>query len=167
MGAMAGPSEPFQAFLVEHRGAVLAFLRGMVGPIDAEDCLQETFLGALRAYPRFDGRHPRAWVLTIARRKALDSVRARRRRPEELVAPVDAIDPAGGTDAMSSGDAAIWDAVSGLPDGQRAAVLLRFTVELRYREIGEALGCSQAAARQRVREALRTLREVIETEEEA
>ena len=41
---MAKPLPPFQAFLDEHRGPVLAFLRSMVGPDDADDCFQETFI---------------------------------------------------------------------------------------------------------------------------
>ena len=154
--------QPFQAFLDEHRGAVLSFLRGMLGPLDADDCLQETFLAALRSYGGFDGRHPRAWVLTIARRKAIDSTRARARRPAPLADPAAALDVVESIDGMSPPDAEVWDAVAALPVGQRAAVLLRFAVDLRYREVGEALGCSEEAARQRVSEALRTVRGTIE-----
>ena len=84
---MAHALPPFQAFLDEHLESVGAFLRGMVGPNDAEDCLQETFLAALRAYPRADGRNLRAWVLTIARRKAIDHHRARARRPRPVADP--------------------------------------------------------------------------------
>ncbi|MBA2256496.1 MAG: RNA polymerase sigma factor, partial [Thermoleophilaceae bacterium] len=73
---------PFQAFLDEHRSAVLAFLLATVGPVEADDCFQETFLAALRAYPDLrDGRNLRGWVMTIAHRKAIDAVRARARRP--------------------------------------------------------------------------------------
>ena len=79
MSAMANALPPFQAFLDEHLEPVGAFLRGMVGPNDAEDCLQETFLAALRAYPRAEPRNLRAWVLTIARRKAIDHHRSRAR----------------------------------------------------------------------------------------
>jgi RNA polymerase sigma factor (sigma-70 family) len=156
MKAMGGPGQPFQALLDEHREAVVIFLRGLVGPLEAEDCAQETFLAALRAFPRFDGRNPRAWILTIARNKATDSWRARRRRPESLtdrVADEVALGP-----AAEREDAEIWDAVSTLPDGQRSALVLRFAVDLRYRDIGETLGCSEAAARQRVTAALRALR---------
>ena len=70
---------PFQSFLEQHRRPVLGFLRAMVGTDAADDCFQETFLAALRAYPRADGRNLRAWVLTIARRKAIDHHRARAR----------------------------------------------------------------------------------------
>ncbi len=72
---------PFQAVVDAHAASVARFLRGMVGPQAAEDTLQETFLAALRAYPSFDGANPRAWLLTIARNKAIDHHRAAGRRP--------------------------------------------------------------------------------------
>lgn len=152
--------QPFQAFLEEHHDAVRGFLRGMVGPDDADDCLQETFLAALRAYRRFDGRSPRAWVLTIARRKALDHHRARARRPEPVGAATE-LDGAGdatGAGGTETPDAEIWRSVAALPAGQRAAVLLRFAADLAYREVGEALGCSEDAARRRVHDGLAALR---------
>ena len=52
---------------------VWRFLVSSVGRADAEDCFQETFIAAMRAYPRLRaGSNLRAWVLTIAHRKALD-----------------------------------------------------------------------------------------------
>jgi RNA polymerase sigma factor (sigma-70 family) len=72
---------PFQHFLDVHRDAVWRFLVASVGAGEAEDCFQETFVAALRAYPRLRaGSNLRAWVLTIAHRKALDAHRARARR---------------------------------------------------------------------------------------
>src|SRR5260370_13043490 len=72
---------PFQTALNEHRDAVSRFLVATVGPQDADDCLQETLIAALRAYPRLrPDSNVRAWMLTIARNKALDSHRARARR---------------------------------------------------------------------------------------
>ena len=92
MSAMAHALPPFQAFLDEHLEPVGAFLRGMVGPNDAEDCLQETFLAALRAYPRAEPRNLRAWVLTIARRKAIDHHRSRAGRAKPVAEPQELID---------------------------------------------------------------------------
>ena len=43
---------PFQTFLDDQRDTVFRFLVATVGPDDAEDCFQETFISALRAYPR-------------------------------------------------------------------------------------------------------------------
>ena len=75
----------------EHGSDVLGFLVASVGPHDAEDCFQETFIAALRAYPRLEhARNLRSWLLTIAHRKAIDHHRARGRRavpagqPEEV-----------------------------------------------------------------------------------
>jgi RNA polymerase sigma-70 factor (ECF subfamily) len=46
-------------------------------PADAEDLVQDTLIRAFRAADRFDGRHPRAWLLTILRRTHLNRVRKR------------------------------------------------------------------------------------------
>src|SRR5690554_5763510 len=76
------PLPPFQHLLDRHRRDVLAYLVATVGGQDAEDCFQETFLAALRAYPELDdGSNLRGWLFTIAHRKAIDSLRQRRRRP--------------------------------------------------------------------------------------
>ena len=73
---------PFQAFLDAHRDDVYGFLVAAAGPDQADDCFQETFVSALRAYPRLRrGSNLRAWILTIAHRKALDAHRSRARRP--------------------------------------------------------------------------------------
>src|SRR2546426_7053879 len=73
---------PFQVFLDEHRDDVYRFLVASVGREEADDCFQETFLSALRAYPRAEeNSNLRAWILTIAHRKAIDAHRSRRRRP--------------------------------------------------------------------------------------
>ena len=150
---------PFQAFLDEHRSAVLAFLLATVGPVEADDCFQETFLAALRAYPDLrDGRNLRGWVMTIAHRKAIDAVRARARRP----VPSDEVPEAAASHARIEGaenglgDA--WRAAAALPPRQRAAIAHRFLADLRYREIGQTLGCSEAAARRSVSDGLATLR---------
>jgi RNA polymerase sigma factor (sigma-70 family) len=145
---------PFQQLLDRHAGEVHRFLTASVGPLDAEDAFQETFLSALRAYPSL--RHAdnlRAWVFQIAHRKALDVHRARARNPlpvEHLPEPVAAPDGAG--------EPALWRAVRRLPDKQRTAVFLRFAADLDYAQIGRALECSEPAARQNVRAGLATIR---------
>ena len=71
---------PFQEFLEANRTTVYRFLLVAVGPHDADDCFQETFMAAMRAYPRLrPDSNLRAWVLTIAHRKALDTYRSRKR----------------------------------------------------------------------------------------
>jgi RNA polymerase sigma factor (sigma-70 family) len=141
----------------EHRSEILGFLRAMLGPGEADDCFQETFLAALRAYPRAEAANLRAWLFTIARRKAIDHHRADSRRPTpagEPAAVADGLITAGG----SGLDGEVWAHVAGLPDKQRAAIALRFVADLRYREIGSALDCTEAAARRSVHDGLRNLR---------
>ena len=147
---------PFQDFLEAHREDVYRFLVALVGREEAEDTFQETFLSALRAYPRLrPDSDLRAWVMTIAHRKSMDAHRSRHRRPRPVRdLPEMAVDPVGPPEP------ALWSAVRGLPPGQRAAVTLRFVADLPFREVARILRCSEAAARQRVREGLNALREV-------
>ena len=151
------PPPPFSRFLEDHREAVYRFLVATVGPDEADDCFQETFIKALRAYPRLThADNLRAWALTIARRTAIDAARSRGRRP--LPAPDPEPAPVDGTPDL--GDPALWEAVRGLPTRQRAAVTLRYVNDLPYAEIGRVIGSSEEAARRSAFEGLRRLREV-------
>lgn len=155
---------PFQDLLDEHGSDVLGFLVATVGPHDAEDAFQETFIAALRAYPRLqDDRNLRSWILTIAHRKAIDHHRARGRR---AVPAGSAEEVAGGKrssnsrpeEIVAAGDPELWAVVSGLPPKQRSAVVLRFATDMSYAGIAKALDCSEAAARRNVHEGLEKLR---------
>jgi RNA polymerase sigma factor (sigma-70 family) len=150
---------PFQRFLDAHRDAVWRFLVRSVGRAEAEDCFQDTFIAALRAYPRLRAdSNLRAWVLTIAHRKALDAHRSRTRR----AVPVDdlsAVDASAGMPAPR--DEALWDAVGDLPARQRSAVVLRYVADLPHRDIATAIGCSEDAARRSLHEGLAKLRKVV------
>jgi RNA polymerase sigma factor (sigma-70 family) len=144
---------PFQILIDEHAADVMGVLRGAVGGDGAEDCFQETFLSALRAYPELkDSRNLRGWLITIAHRKAVDHHRATGRKPVPVaeVAEVAVSDP-----EPSNG---IWTAVGALPPKQRAAVALRYACDLPHAEIAEALGCSPEAARRSLHEGLKRLR---------
>jgi RNA polymerase sigma factor (sigma-70 family) len=156
---------PFQRFLDEHREPVLAFLRALVGPVEADDCFQETFLAAMRGYDRMDGRHPRAWVMTIARSKAIDHHRARVRRPEPRDDVAETVAPESAAGGVGDLDGEVWSAVADLSESQREAVALRYAADLPYREIGAALDCSEEAARRRVADGLAALRKTIDREE--
>jgi RNA polymerase sigma factor (sigma-70 family) len=150
------PLPPFQAALDEHRDAVARFLVASVGPQDADDVLQETWIAALRAYPRLrPGSNVRAWMLTVARNKALDAHRARARRP----VPVGAPETGATFEEGDELDAELWEAVRELPPKQRAAVVLRYVNDLSHREIAAVLDCSEAAARRSLHEGLTKLRE--------
>jgi RNA polymerase sigma factor (sigma-70 family) len=157
------PLPPFQAALDEHRDAVARFIVASVGRQEADDCLQETLLSALRAYPRLrPGSNVRAWLFTIARNKAMDSHRSRRRQPVPVGAAEDAAGHASDDGLRPGGpDEELWGAVRGLPTKQRAAVTLRFTGDLSHREIATVLDCSEAAARRSLHEGLTKLREAL------
>jgi RNA polymerase sigma factor (sigma-70 family) len=145
---------PFQRFLDEQREAVFRFLVASVGRDAADDCFQETFLAAMDAYPRLRaGSNHRAWVLTIAHRKALDHHRARARR----AIPVPDVPEVGVHDAEPRDDAT-WERVRALPPKQRAAVLLRYAGDLSHAEVARALDCSEEAARRSAHEGLKKLR---------
>jgi RNA polymerase sigma factor (sigma-70 family) len=147
---------PFQALVDAHGAAVHRFLRVEAGPEGADDCFQETFLAALRAYGGLrDGSNLRGWLFTIAHRKAIDHHRRRARAAPvaDLVGEA-AADPAERHDAL-------WAAVRALPAKQRAAVALRYVADLAYVDIARALSCSEDAARQNVRAGLARLRQEV------
>ncbi|WP_259311680.1 RNA polymerase sigma factor [Capillimicrobium parvum] len=145
---------PFQQVLDAHRDLVWRVCVAAAGRNDADDCFQETWLAALRAYPRLDdGANVRAWLVTIAQRKAIDAHRGRARRPVAAGELPDAPAP-----ARPESDDGLWDAVRALPPGQRAAITLRYAGDLRPREVAQALGISDEAARRRIADGLKSLR---------
>ena len=148
---------PFQAFMDSHRDEVWRFLCAVAGAEEAEDCFQETFLAALRAYPRLqDASNLKGWVMTIAFRKAMDAHRVKRSRAR----PVESVPDAAVFDGQLH-DAELWKAVKRLPPMQRAAVAHRYVNDLAYKDIADVLECSEDSARQNVRLGLRRLKEVL------
>jgi len=149
---------PFQALVDAHAAELHRFLVGYVGPDGAEDCLQDTLLAALRAYPGLrHGDNLRAWLYTIARRKATDAARSRARRPTSAL---DGLPPGAEPSqaAHEPGDDGLWRSVRALPAKQRAAIVQRFVLDLDYRAIGERMGITEEAARQNVSAAVKRLR---------
>jgi len=146
---------PFQTVMDEHRHSLARFLAATVGPDDAEDCLQETLISALRAYPRLRGdSNVKAWLFTIARNKALDEHRSRARRP----VPVSETSGGSAVAVADAPDEGLWSAVRELPPKQRAAVVLRFVNDMAHGEIARVLDCSEPAARRSLHEGLGKLR---------
>lgn len=112
-------------------------------------------MSALRAYPRL--RHTdnlRAWLYTIAQRKATDTVRRRARRPTRDLDGIEPVAPATSPPA----DDALWNQVGRLPSKQRTAVVQRYVLDLAYVDIAARMGISEDAARQNVSAGLRRLR---------
>lgn len=156
MTARRSALPPFQVLLDSYKDDVHRFLTALAGPADADDCFQETFLAALRAYPSLtNGRNLKSWLLTIAHRKVVDRARTARRTAPLDDAPERAEEP-------PDPDPALWSEVAALPEKQRAAVVLRFVNDMAYRDIGTVLDCSEEAARRSTHEGVKRLREVIE-----
>lgn len=148
------PEVAFEALVVRYGPDVMRYLVVRLGRPDAEDAFQDTMLAALRSYESLrDPGAARAWLLRIAERVVIDTARARSRRPTPIESP---------EVIASSGDppdpAGVWERARRLPDKQRAAVALRFALDLPYREIGRIMKTSEAAARRNVHEGLATLR---------
>jgi RNA polymerase sigma factor (sigma-70 family) len=150
MDAAVSAIPPFERFYEQHRDEVFGYLVRLLGRQAADDAFQETFLRALRGYPKLThGRELRAWAFTIATRVALD-VRRRREPTLDLpeVAAVDEPPPYAELEHLA-GD---------LPATERAAVVLRYGYDLAYVDIATALGSSEEAARQAASSGVRRLR---------
>jgi RNA polymerase sigma factor (sigma-70 family) len=146
---------PFQQLLDAHGRDVHRFLIATVGRSDADDCYQETWISALRAYPRLrSATNLRSWILTIAHHKAIDHLRSRRRQ----AVPVGDVPERATPAAAQEPDDALWARVRELPAKQRTALALRFVADAPYAEISDVMGTSEEAARRNVHEGLKRLR---------
>ncbi|HEV7209992.1 MAG TPA: sigma-70 family RNA polymerase sigma factor [Mycobacteriales bacterium] len=134
---------------------------------DAEDVVQDALIRAWRAVDRFDGAHPRAWLLTILRHSHLNSLR--RRRPELIGdrSELEGHRPAFGARAADSPEqrhtdrefsTALDRAVAGLDPRYRVVVLLVDVDQLSYAEVAELLGIPLGTVMSRVSRARDKLR---------
>jgi RNA polymerase sigma factor (sigma-70 family) len=165
------PLPPFQTLLDRYGSDVHRLLTASVGVHDADDCYQETWIAALRAYPRLaHDENLRGWLLTIASRKAIDCVRARKRAPLPVGEAFEAIERSDPRSMLQAGprnapradspahDEELWAAVRALPPKQRTAVALRYALDADYALIARTMSVSEDAARRSVHEGLKRLR---------
>ena len=137
---------------------------------DAADVLQEVFWESWQSAPGYDpGRgSPEAWIFTRARTRAIDRVRAVRRRGETFVAPVDervaaaAPDPGGDAAARVGNRDLVLGALGRLPEAQREALALAYYGGLTQTEIAERLKQPLGTVKTRIRLGLERLRAVLE-----
>ena len=146
---------PFQVLLEEHRADVYRFLVATAGSSEADDAFQETWISALRAYPKLRrADNLRAWLFRIAHNKSMDAHRARGRR----AVPVAAV-PEGAAPPPADDDPELWGRVRELPTKQSTAVFCRVVLGMPYGELAVLLESSEDAARRNVHEGLKRLKE--------
>jgi RNA polymerase sigma factor (sigma-70 family) len=150
---------PFQSLLDVHGADVYRFCVAMVGAVEADDCFQETWIAALRAYPSLRrADNLRAWLFRIAQNKAIDAHRARSRRP----VPVESVPDPRSSPPVSGGvedsEPELWARLRELPPKQRTAVFCREVLGMSYSELALLLEGSEEAARRNVHEGLKRLR---------
>ena len=156
----------FERHVLPEIDLLLRVARSLTGDLaEAEDLVQDTLLRAYRSIEVFDGRHPRAWLLTILRNTHVN--RNRRRRPvlgrdgdaSSLPAPTVA-----GADVGVDGglDAAIERALGELDVRFRRVVELVDVEGLTYAEAAAALDIAVGTVMSRLHRARRRLREHLE-----
>lgn len=146
---------PFEAVVSRHGATVLRVVRAVIGDADADDAWSDTFLAALKAYPRLPAdANVEAWLVTIAHRKAIDITRAASRRAVPVADPPDS--PA--RERADTHDLDLDAAVGALPPKQRQAVAYHYLAGLPYSDIAAIIGGSVVAARRAAADGIATLR---------
>lgn len=153
--AASGDSAAFESLFRGTQPVLLRYLRTMTGQDShaAEDVASETWVSVVKCLGTFRGGETdfRAWVLTIARHRMIDTVRARARRPVAIAADIDdAHDPA--PDAADAalerlGTADALRLLATLPPDQAEAVLLRVVAGLDTARTAELMERSAGAVR--------------------
>lgn len=149
--AQRGDAQAFRALHDRYDRKLRSFLRAQVhDPSLADDLLQETFIAAWLALPRYEQRGAPfgAWLSRIARNKAVDYYR--RRRP---TTSLDGVDLSGLFDSLDVEERALQherrelltSALGRLPYAQRRVVALRFLAERSSIEVGEVTGANPVA----------------------
>ncbi len=163
-GLAAGDSGAATAFVRRFQARVFGLAVTMVGdPAVAEEIAQEAFTRAWRRADAYDARRGRVatWLLSITRNLAIDHLRAKRTEPLDPSAIGDGeralwvtVQP---SSADEAGTAALREALAGVPEEQRRALLLATLFGYTAREIGEIESIPLGTAKTRIRAAMRKL----------
>jgi RNA polymerase sigma factor (sigma-70 family) len=146
---------PFESFLEANQTMVFQYLLAAVGREHADDVFQETFLAALRAYPRCtEADRLDRWVLRIASRKAIDHHRGVARRPIPVAAPPEP--PVDQVDRPEAGGAVA--ALAELPQRQRDAITYRHVLGFTVAETAGLMGCSPETVRANAYQGMKRLK---------
>jgi RNA polymerase sigma factor (sigma-70 family) len=155
--------QPFERIVAAHSQTVLRVCRVVLGVDDADDAWSDTFLSAMRAYPELpDDANVEAWLVTIAHRKAIDVVRAQRRRAIPVADLPERPSTVGDPEAVNHD---LWNALAALPPKQRQSVAYHHVAGLPYDSIAELLGGTAEAARRAASDGIKALRAAQSKEE--
>lgn len=167
--AAAGDGSALAALYDSHARSVYSLALRILGDeADAEDVVQEVFAQAWRQAARYDPRRGAvaAWLLNIARTRAIDRFRSRRARPEATATPAESdvsapfIDP-GDTLSAERTAAQVRAALQQLPLLQRLAIELAYFEGLTQHEIAERLEQPLGTIKTRIRLGLLKLRDTL------
>lgn len=155
----------FETLYRQYASAVFRFAWGLCGDRStAEDIVSETFVRLLTKAPRIETRTALAYLLAVARNTYLTGQRKQRREvPLSEQLPTPAHDPVVRLDEEARLEV-VLQALGDLPEGEKAALLLRVDYELPYEEIASILGTSVGAAKVRVHRARLRLTRALETQ---
>jgi RNA polymerase sigma-70 factor (ECF subfamily) len=165
--AQQGDEAAFTQLFRALNPAVLRYLRVLAGPTLAEDLGAETWMAALRNFATFTGdeRALRAWLLTIARARWVDAVRAQTRRPEVLTDTTPETPAADDVhdivEAEMSTDLAL-ELIGRLPPDQAEVITLRVVAQLEVGEVAELTGKTANHVRVLAHRGLRRLAQLLE-----
>jgi RNA polymerase sigma-70 factor (ECF subfamily) len=163
--ARTGDSRAFDDLARREERALYRHAARIVGPgADAEDVVQDAFLSAWRSIRSFEGTSFRAWLFRIVTNRALDKMRARKRRPELPLEPADDeevtwAEPASPGPELSDLAASrevlivVEEALTLVPEDQRAALLLRDVEGFAYEEIALITGVEIGTVKSRIHRA--------------
>ncbi len=158
--AAAGDPRAFHALIDRHAQRLFRLAASLVGnATDAEDVLQETFIGAFRGSRSFEGRSSvRTWLtrilVTQAARWHRDRKRTRTQSMDESI-PASAVGPTAGVDASIDVDAAMQR----LSSEHRQVLVLREFEQMSYDEIAEVLGVPRGTVESRLHRARSEMKE--------
>ena len=176
--ARGGDARAFDALARTHVRALYSHVARIIGPgADAEDVVQDALVSAWRSIGSFEGTSFKAWLFRIARNRAIDLVRARKRRGELPLEPSEddggdgswAEPVAGGpelSDIAAGHEAleAVQAALGMVPVEQRDALLLRDVQGFSYEEIATITASEIGTVKSRIHRARVTVRNVLVTQ---
>lgn len=160
--AQAGDERAFAALFRDAQPVLLRYLHVLSGPALAEDVASDTWLHVVRGLAAFRGdeRAWRGWLLTVARRRAVDAGRLRQRTPVVPLSPGDEPPPAPAAETLvltALDTRAALDLVALLPPHQAEAVVLRVVAGLEPAAVADLLGSTPGAVRVAVHRGLKRL----------